>query len=98
MTTKLHTAQQFFLPQFDGDEGAFQPYKLGECVPDKAGMGDFIDVTLHAAQDHYQGKGGKTLAVRTAIRAVGNDAEYAQALRKWCLAQATNAYRVFLQD
>ncbi|MGL4648061.1 MAG: hypothetical protein ACRC1H_01535 [Caldilineaceae bacterium] len=95
--TNLQTAQQFFLPLYEGDHSAFQPYELGEVSPDDAEMNDFIEATFDGARCYLEGKDpiesvGRRSALRLAVTAYRDDANYARDLRAWCLAKAIRAY------
>ena len=97
MNTKQSTAQQFFLPMYEGDHSAFQPYKLGEVTPDAADMDGFIDSVFDGSENYLSGLDhqtslGKRHALRMAREAYASQPGFASELQAWCLQQATAAY------
>jgi len=94
--TKISTATQFFLPMFDGDQSAFDSYRLGESTPDMKDMDAFIEVVFDGAEQYLGGYPateviGKRGALHKARTAYASDLVFAEALRKWCFEQATLA-------
>lgn len=95
--TSIRTAQQFFLPQHDGDHSAFQPYALGDVEPNQADMHSFILVVFDGAHEYLAARNhrrtvGKRQALRLAEKAYREDPAYAEELRAWCMAEAQRAY------
>jgi hypothetical protein len=94
--THIATATKFFLPMYEGDHSAFQPYAMGEVAPAAADMDGFITVTLDSAANFFEPQDGdaahdlreELLEVQTSYC---GDSAFAAELQAWCLAQATAA-------
>jgi hypothetical protein len=94
--TKLSTATQFFLPMYEGDHSAFDPYKRGEVQPDARDMDALIDSVFDGVEQYLDGLThteviGKRGALSHARKAYSSDPQFAQALQAWCLERATQA-------
>lgn len=94
--TKLSTATQFFQPMFDGDQSAFDSYRLGEATPAMQDMDALIGVVFDGVEQYLDGRVhteviGLRGALHKARTAYAGDPEFANALRKWCFEQAVLA-------
>ena len=92
---EIANAQKLFLPMYDGDHSAFQPYKLGEVVPNAADMDDFIASVFDGCESSLDPMASYfdiRSCLHQARRAYRDNPAFAQQLRDWCMAEAVRHY------